>query len=248
MHGRQPFYHRNTDVDEISYHAAGERQVLTDIGCIDLQVGEMARIPVGVGHDNRAREDVHILFYIPNDVRENTKPHRASEFLMPPFDGWQPANSIEFITDTRGSIGSDVSTFYTDEKMLLDNANTTTQRMLVMRSTGIEGPEWLYKAENIWLGFTMFTHSDGKTYTRHRKAHEVQIQVKGKRWLITQRGTLRVEPGDAICIPLGTAFTSISSESNKYITLLMRYPAEAKKNFSKVAETTSEELLARIRE
>ena len=221
MSGRQPFYHRNTDVDEISYHAAGERQVLTELGCIDLQVGEMARIPVGVSHDNRAREDVHILFYIPNDVKENTTPIRSSEYVMPPFEGWKAAKTIEFITDNRGEVGSDVSTFRTDEQLLLDNATKTEQRMQVMHSSGVEGPEWLYKSENIWLGFTILSQSDGNNYTRHRKAHEIQIQTEGKRWLVTQRGTLQIEPGDAVCVPLGTAFTSVCHEANKYITLLM---------------------------
>ena len=248
MNGRQPFYHRNTDVDEISYHAAGERQVLTDIGCVDMQVGEMCRIPVGVGHDNRAREDVHLIFYIPNDVKEDTKEDRKSEYKMPPFEGWKSNESaIEFITDHNGSVGSDVSTFRMSEQMLLDNAKGTDERMLVMKSSGKEGAEWLYKAENIWLGFTSFKESDGKVYTRHRKAYEVQIQTKGNRWLITQRGSMQVAPGDAICVPLGTAFSSIAKEENKYITILMRYPADAKKDFMKTAEPTTEEVLKKAR-
>ena len=65
MEGRQPFYHRNTDVDEITYHAAGVRSVLTELGTVDMQVGDMNLIPVGVAHDNHAHEDVHIIFYIP---------------------------------------------------------------------------------------------------------------------------------------------------------------------------------------
>ena len=65
MDGRQPFYHRNTDADEITYHAWGARTVLTELGCVDMKVGDMARIPVGVAHDNRATGDVHIIFYIP---------------------------------------------------------------------------------------------------------------------------------------------------------------------------------------
>ena len=247
LQGRQPFYHRNVDVDEISYHAVGKRQVLTEIGCVNLEVGDMARIPVGVGHDNHAEEDVHILFYIPQDVTENIPPYRTSEYVMPPYEGWKAANSIEFITDNLGSVGSDLMTFYTDEQSLLDNVKGTSERMQVVRSSGVEGLEWLYKSENIWLGFNLFSDSNGKTYTRHRKAEEVQIQVKGTRWLITQRGTLQMEPGDTVNIPLGTAFTSVAHEENKYITVLMRYPAPAKKDFTKMAEPTTLKLLEQAR-
>ena len=247
MQGRQPFYHRNTDVDEISYHAYGQRQVITELGSVDLEIGDMARIPVGVAHDNRAEGDVHLIFYIPQGVQEEVPPYRTSDYAMPPFEGWEGGSSIEFITDSLSALGSDVSTFYTDEKALLDNAKTSTERIQIMRSSGVEGLEWLYKSENIWMGFTLFSSSDGKTYTRHRHAYEVQIQVKGKRLLITQRGTLQIEPGDAVSIPLGTAFTSVASEENKYITILMRYPAPAKMEYSKMAEPTTEELIEKTR-
>ena len=113
MSGRQPFYHRNTDVDENTCHAAGKRMVLTELGVVDLEVGDMARIPVGVAHDNYAQEDVHIIFYIPQGVRENIIPYRTTEYRMPPYHRWEAINSIEFITDHLSEIGSDCQTFYT---------------------------------------------------------------------------------------------------------------------------------------
>ena len=245
--GRQPFYHRNTDADEIAYHVTGTRQVITEIGTADLAPGDFARIPVGVSHDNHGIDDVHFIFYIPQGVVENIPPYRSTEHRVPPFEGWEPKPAIEFITEHLGAAGSHNSVYYTDELMLLENAKTDPLRMPVLRATGLEGVEWLYKSENIWLGSTKLTNADGTTYTRHRMASEVQIQVSGKRWLITQRGTLGIEPGDCVSVPLGCAFTSVVREESVYITVLMRYPAEAKKKYTKTAEKTTEELLGKIR-
>ena len=245
--GRQPFYHRNTDVDEIAYHVTGTRQVITEIGTVDLAPGDYSRIPVGVSHDNHAINDVHFIFYIPQGVVENIPSYKSSEYLIPPFEGWSPKPAIEFITERLGAVGSDNAVYYTDEQMLLENAKTDPLRMPVLRASGLEGVEWLYKSENIWLGSTKLTHAQGTIYTRHRMATEVQIQVTGKRWLISQRGTLEIEPGDCVSIPLGCAFTSVTQEESVYITVLMRYPAEAKKTYTKTAERTTEDLLGKIR-
>ena len=247
MNGRQPFYHRNTDVDEITYHAAGKRMVLTELGVVDLEIGDMARIPVGVAHDNYAQEDVHIIFYIPQGVKENITPYRATEYRTPPFKDWQAANSIEFVTDHLSEIGSDCQTFYTSEQMLLDNAKTSSERMQIVKSSGGQGQEWLYKSEHVWMGFNAFTKSDGSVYTRHRKAEEIQIQVKGTRSLVTQRGTLKMEPGDFVAVPLGTAFTSVADEDNKYITVLVSHPSDVRKKFTAMAEETTEKLLEDLR-
>src|SRR5438874_1273692 len=43
MNGRQPFYHRNCGVDELSYQVCGERTVLTELGCVELAPGEFSR-------------------------------------------------------------------------------------------------------------------------------------------------------------------------------------------------------------
>lgn len=247
MNGRQPFYHRNTDCDEISYHVAGKRTVVTELGSVDLQVGDMARIPVGIAHDNIATDDVHLIFYLNAGTKEVTTPYRSTEYRMPPFPDWKPVDSIEFITGQLGQVGTDISTFYTSEQMLLDHAASTDQRMAVVRHSGLEGTQWLYKNDDAWIGVTKLDKTDGYLYLRHRKAYELQLQTQGQRTLVTQRGTLRIEPGDCLVIPLGTAFTSIANEKNEYITMLLRQPPEAKKEFSKTAEPTTEDLFSKAR-
>ena len=247
MNGRQPFYHRNVDVDEITYHADGKRDVMTELGTISLDIGDLAKIPVDVAHDNHAEGDVHIIFYAP-DMRENVEPYKVSEYRMPPFEGWKPTQSIEFVTGEMSAIGTDVSTFYTDEQSLLDHAKSTSERMQAVKSSGKQGYEWLYKSPNIWLGFNVLTSSDGSIYTRHGMADEIQIQISGRRRLVTQRGSLEMRPGDCVSIPIGCGFTNIvKEEGSKYLTVLMRYPAEAKMTAERVAEPTTLDLLARIR-
>ncbi|KIX97605.1 uncharacterized protein Z520_06383 [Fonsecaea multimorphosa CBS 102226] len=245
--GRQPFYHRNADADEIAYHVTGTRQVLTELGTVDMEPGDFVRIPVGVSHDNNGIDDVHILFYIPQDVKEVVNPCKTAEYRMPPYPGWEQKNSVEFITEHLGEVGSDHSVFYTDEKMLLDNAKSDPSKMYVVRASGIEGTEWLYKSENIWIGSTMFSRSDATTYVRHRQADEIQIQTQGRRTLISQRGCLELEPGDFIAIPKGCAFTNIANEKNEYITCILRHPAAAKKPFTKIATQDAAERLAVFR-
>ncbi len=70
MNSRQPFYHRNCDVDELSYQIAGERTLMTELGVIEFQPGEFSRIPRGVAHDNYGRCESHLLFYLPAPVAE----------------------------------------------------------------------------------------------------------------------------------------------------------------------------------
>ena len=166
---------------------------------------------------------------------------------MPPFPGWEGKNSIEYITEHLSEMGTDTSTFYTNERMLLDNADTSSERMAVVRASGSQGLEWMYKSENIWIGFNSCANDQGDRYTRHRMAHELQIQTKGRRSLVTQRGTLHMEPGDFATIPLGCAFTSVAHEESVYIVVLMRYPAMPKSEFTKMAEPTTEDLLQQVR-
>lgn len=45
MRGRQPFWHRNVDVDELSFQCAGERTLLTELGSCELRAGDWSRIP-----------------------------------------------------------------------------------------------------------------------------------------------------------------------------------------------------------
>lgn len=65
MNFRQPFYHRNADVDEISYHVCGQRTLIMEKGSLDLEVGDFARIPVGVAQHNLRRRRCASAFLYP---------------------------------------------------------------------------------------------------------------------------------------------------------------------------------------
>ena len=250
MEFRQPFYHRNADVDEISYHVSGERTLITEKGSVDLTVGDFARIPVSVAHDNRGVEDVHLLFYIPAPVTECVSPTRRTEHKMPPFQGWKPNPAVtEMMTECLGALGCDVCVSLTDEKMLLETAKTDREPINVLRGSpgNSPGTEWLYKSTHVWLGSTTLTSVKGDVYKRHRQADEIQCQVKGQRTLVTQRGTIELEPGDLISIPLGTAFTDIVHGESTHISVLTRWPAPTKREYAKTAKETSPELVAQLR-
>lgn len=65
---------------------------------------------------------------------------------------------------------------------------------------------------NIWLGVTNIAHSREDIYYRHRFADEVQLQLKGRRTLATQRGTVHIKPGDFLTVPKGCSFANITNE------------------------------------
>ena len=248
MNGRQPFYHRNQDCDEITLHVNGERTVLTEIGTVDLEPGDFSMIPVGVAHDNRGNLDVHMIFYIPAPVAECKLPVRTAEYRATPYEGWDPVDCIELVTEKLSALGTDTSTFRTSERMLIDTAKTEERRLHILRADPQKEIDWLYKAENIWLGVTNITHSRGDIYCRHRFADEVQLQLKGRRTLVTQRGTVHIEPGDFITIPKGCAFANITDEECTYAVVFMRYPAEPIQPFSKKTIFTSVEDVVKLRE
>ena len=251
MNGRQPIYHRNTDVDEIAYQVSGNRTLISEKGSVDLEVGDFSRIPVTVAHDNRGVDDVHLIFYIPTPVSECVPASRTTEYLIPPFPGWEPGTAIELITEHLGAVGpergSDSATFLTNEKMLLETAKTEAEPITILRASGSSEVEWLYKSQHVWLGSTTLVNSHGKVYRRHRCADEIQCQVKGSRTLVTQRGFIKLEPGDFTSIPAGCAFTSIVHEESTHLTVLTRYPTPPKPLFSKTAVQTSLELIDRAR-
>lgn len=248
MNSRQPFYHRNQDCDEIALHIDGKRSVLTEIGTVDLEVGDFSMIPIGVCHDNRGINDVHMIFYITAPVTERKAPSRTSEYRVKPYEEWEPAESIEFVSERLGALGTDTSTFLTKEQLLIDQAKNDKRRLHILRADHETGTEWLYKAEHIWIGVCKAKSSRGETYSRHRFADEVQLQLRGKRTLITQRGTVDIEPGEFLSIPKGCAFTSISNEGYEYVVVLMRYPAEAMKPFVKETEKIDFKKIAGLRE
>ena len=248
MNFRQPFYHRNADVDEISYHVSGERTLITEKGSVDLDVGDFTRIPVTVAHDNRGVEEVHLLFYMIGPVVECVAPTRKSQHKVPPFSGWEANPAIiDVMTECLGGAGCDLSVSLTDETMLLDTAKTEDPIHVLRSDTDSSETQWLYKTANVWLGIATLSSADGKIYRRHRRAEEIQCQVKGRRTLVSQRGTIELEAGDFVAIPLGTSFTHVVTEECTYISVLTRFPAKMTAESSKKASDTSIARLAELR-
>ena len=252
MSQRQPFYHRNADVDEISFHVSGQRTLMTERGSVDLRDGDFARIPVFTAHDNYGVEDVHLIFYLTAPAKEQVKPSRQTKPKMPPFSGWEPKQITEVITECLGTPGCDRAHSLVDEEMILNAAWKGDMEPINVingyEATGTGGDtEWLYKSEIVWLGSTTLTAADGGTYRRHRRADEIQCQVKGMRTLITQRGTVKLQEGDFVSIPLGTAFTSVVEGESTHLSVLTRIPAEAKAQIDRIAEETTWEKIEKLR-
>ncbi|MER6815060.1 hypothetical protein ABT299_37810 [Spirillospora sp. NPDC000708] len=216
MTGRQGFYHRNADVDEVSYQVTGGRTLITEIGTITHAPGDFSRIPVGVAHDNLGDGDIHLLFYSPAPLAERVPPTRLSEYLPTPFPGWEPTVQNEMITEMRGGQGEGIHVAAADERLLLDRAKRTDARITLVRS---DQTVWLYESPRLLIGQVVAASSDGRRYRRHRDADEIQYQVAGTRTLVTQRGTLDLVPGDFVRIPLGIAFTSVHSEPSTHLAV-----------------------------
>ena len=58
---------------------------------------------------------------------------------------------------------------------------------------------------------------------------------------------MKVEPGDFVAVPFGTAFTSVADEENKYITVLVSPLSDVKKKFTSMAEQKTEKLLEELK-
>jgi ethanolamine utilization protein EutQ (cupin superfamily) len=219
MDNRQPFYHRNCDVDEISYQIAGERTLMTELGVVEHRPGEFSRLPRGVAHDNWGRQESHLLFYTPAPVAEERAPVAESQPVLPPFDGWQPGALNEAVTQCMGTPGHSIAVFPIDEQRLLDQVHREKTRLAVLRGTGLPGTSWLYRGEYLRLGIAVAEASGGRVYERLLDADEVQYQVRGRRVVVTQRGVVELGPGDFLRIPLGVAHTDIAEEETEYIRL-----------------------------
>jgi quercetin dioxygenase-like cupin family protein len=219
MDSRQPFYHRNCDVDEISYQIAGERTLMTELGVIEHRPGEFSRIPRGVGHDNYGRAESHLVFYLPAPVTELVPPDRESQPVFPPFPGWRPGAVNEAITQCMGAVGHDITVFPVDERRLLDQVHRGDARMRVLRA-GDEGVTWLYGTDHVRLGMVGVKPGGERRYRRTLDADEIQYQVRGHRTLLTQRGVIDLGPGDFVRVPLGLAHASVVSEPGEYVVLL----------------------------
>jgi quercetin dioxygenase-like cupin family protein len=220
MDNRQPFYHRNCDVDEISYQIAGERTLMTELGVVEHREGEFSRIPRGVSHDNYGRCESHLLFYIPATVDELVDGVRSSQAVSPPFPGWAPGKVNEAVTECMGTVGHDIAVFAADEEQLLDQVTRENERLQVLQGVPDAGITWLYSASPARLGiYRTSKPDDGRRYRRLLDADEIQYQISGRRVLLTQRGVTELGPGDFIRIPMGVAHASISTEPVDYLVV-----------------------------
>jgi uncharacterized cupin superfamily protein len=219
MHGRQPFYHRNCGVDELSFQVCGERTLMTELGSVELRPGDFSRIPDGVAHDNFGRRDVHLLFYVPSPVEELGVASLSSDYKTEPFPGWKANIINELTTEGVGGPGQDLGLTPVDEALLLQQAQSNSARIQVMRPDDARGLRWLYRSASLAIGRVSADASMGDLYTRHRNAIEIQYQVEGTRTLVTQRGCVTLEPGDFVCMPRGIAFTSIHATFSTHIAI-----------------------------
>ncbi|MFT4214981.1 MAG: hypothetical protein QM622_09430 [Microbacterium sp.] len=206
---RQPFYHRNTDVDELSLQVSGERSLITDRGTVEMRPGDYVCMPTGTAHDNYGRGDIHVLFYTPAGVKALVPPQRHSEVIIPPRD-WAPVQVNELVTECLGGPEHDIVMYPANELDIWENANRSGERLDVLRvDPQSSGTTWLYQSENILIGQTRLVDDPGLAYVRHRNCEEIQYQISGERLLVSQRGMVRVQAGDFVKIPIGVAFTSI---------------------------------------
>ena len=232
MDNRQPFYHRNCDVDEISYQIAGERTLMTELGVIEHRPGEFSRIPRGVGHDNYGRKESHLLFYIPAPVDELVESVRTSEAVMPPYPGWQPGPVNEAITECMGTVGHDIAVFGADEQRLLERVHEDKDRLQVLRAAEVPGISWLYASASARLGVSRLTDAaTGERYRRTLDADEIQYQISGQRTVLTQRGLVQLQPGDFLRIPLGIAHADLCAGPVEYLVL------QADRELPQIADT-----------
>lgn len=228
MDNRQPLYHRNLDVDEMSYQISGERTLMSEYGTVELRPGDFVRLPVGVCHDNWGRTESHLLWYTPAGAIEEQPPDRLSEALIPPFDGWAASTVNEGLTDCLGAPEHVVVAQRADERLILEDALSHENRLAVVRldhvaPTAGERPaetRWIWSDDVTRVGVVDYGRSLGTVYVRHSDADEIQYQVSGRRVLATQHGAVNIEPGDFVRVPVGVAFTTISDAPGRYLTTL----------------------------
>ena len=237
MNFRQPMYHRNLDVDEMSFQIAGPRTLMTELGTVELGPGDFVRIPVGIAHDNWGRRASHVLWYFPDPLTEVGEVVRRGEVLIPPFAGWTSETVNEVHTNClggrplSGSTGPqhcDTAVQLSDETLLLEQAHRESERLQVLHpeSSG-DGTVWVWQGPDHWIGLTSVTDSDGRTYTRHRNVDEVQYQVTGTRLLVSANGVVEMTPGTFVHLPVGVAFTSIVAGASTHVTTLSRGALES---------------------
>ena len=246
MDNRQPFYHRNCDVDEISYQIAGDRTLMTELGVVEHRPGEFSRIPRGVAHDNYGRKESHLLFYTTAPAQEEQTAARQSEAIFPAYPGWEPAARNEAVTQCLGTPGHDIAVFPIDERELLEQAFVEKARLQVLRASD-DGLTWLYRSSCFRLAAVRSAATDGRTYRRTLDADEIQYQISGRRTVVSQRGIVELGPGDLVRIPLGVAHTSISAQDSEHIALYSDRELPQIAPTAKTAEPYAPHLLAALR-
>ena len=239
MNFRQPFYHRNADVDEMSYQVYGSQTLMTELGSVDLAPGDFTRIPVGIAHNNDGREEVHLLFYVPASVLECGLPDRTAKYSIPPFRGWVANNVAEVLTNCLGGPECDISASMNAEELLLkheENLKDSDMIQVLRARDDSEGTTWMYKARHVWIGLTKSRGTttsnkaatrSSRVYHRHRACEEIQCQIRGSRTLVSQRGNIDLLPGDFTSIPVGVAFTQVvtSGGESEHVTVLTHLSA-----------------------
>ena len=228
MNFRQPMYHRNLDVDELAFQIAGPRTLMTELGTVELLPGDFVKIPVGVAHDNYGRKESHILWYLPAGVEDVSAVTGRGELLIPPFDGWTSETVNEVHTDCLGARHCDRAVQLSDETLLLQQADGELDRLRVMHPDPVAGStDWVWQGADHWIGLTQLLDPDGRTYTRHRNADEVQYQVEGTRLLVSANGVVEMTPGTFVQIPVGAAWTSIGTGPSRHITTVARHKLDS---------------------
>ena len=219
MDFRQPMYHRNLDVDEMSYQIYGGRTLMTELGTVELTPGDLVRIPVGVAHDNYGRKASHILWYFPTPLDDVAPVVRSSEVLIPPFEGWKAETVNEVATDCLGGRHCDRAVQLSDEVLLLEQARIDTERLQLMTSeVGRNETQWVFRGAHNAIGVTDVTDADGRLYTRHRNVDEVQYQIEGTRLLVSANGVVEMTPGTFVRIPVGVAWSSVVAGPSRHLT------------------------------
>lgn len=253
MNDRQPFYHRNADVDELSYQVSGERTLMTELGTVELRPGDFSRIPVGIAHDNWGRKEIHLLFYVIANATEVGPVVGEAEIKEVPFEGWKPNPiAIEMTTECLGAKGCDISVSYVDEDLLLhgslEESTDPDTKLVIQRPIAKDSEaEWLYKSARVWIGNVHLEAAKGETYRSHRRATAIHCQISGTRTLVSQRGMVELQPGDFVCIPRGVAYTSICKGHSSHILILAADDVTLKSEVAKTAETSLVESVAALR-
>lgn len=237
MSGRQPFYHRNADVDEIGFQVCGDRALITECGTVQFEKGQFAKIPVGVAHDNYGQEDIHLIFYFHGPTETCVEPVAHGELRMPPFEGWTPRPMVEVTTNNLGAPNGAVAYTMADEELIIGAAGRFADKLEVIEPRGAEGAiEWLYRAPKIWIGHTLLGPTSERHYQRRMGADEIQYQAEGTRTIVSQRGVVTLEPGDFTCIPRGCPYANLTDGPSKHISLLTVDTVPAVREPSRLAD------------